>query len=204
MLSTLTITDDFLSVDRFNAIRAEVLERGFTTEVIKEGKDLPTAIYENVQVRWMPNDFERGLFQLMGRGIKMQQQAFRLGFYNSKLHNLVHADHCCAQLAAVYYVNLPEDCQGGTAFWKHATHGWNMMPTQEQLDAVGYTLTELAEDWHNRHAWELVSLAGMRTNRLIVYPTNAFHSRFPFQGFGSKEDIEHARIIGAFFFNLVN
>lgn len=203
MLPVLTIVDDFLREDVFHYIRQELFIHGFTTEVIKEGKDLPTAVYENVQLKYMPTDFAIGIEQLMGRPIKMHQQAFRLGYENSQLHNLVHADHCCAQLAAVYYMNLPKDCQGGTAFWKHKWHGWDMMPTKEQLDEVGYTLAMLGEDWHDVSAWDMVTLAGMKTNRLIVYPTNAFHSRWPFRGFGSKEDLEHARIIGAFFFDLL-
>lgn len=201
MRPVLTIVDDFLGFDRCSAIRAEVLQRGFETEMVKEGQDLPEVPYENVQMKWMPPDFLENLPYVFGRRIAMDKQAFRLGGRNSQLHNLVHADHCCSDLASVYYLNPLYQCQGGTAFWRHKLFGWEMMPTDDQLRGVGYSIKRLAEDWHNPEAWDMVSLAGMKSDRLITYPTHAFHSRWPWEGFGDKP--ENSRLIHCSFFGLL-
>lgn len=203
MIPVLTIVDDFLPVDRWRDIRAAILRDGFKTESIKEGPNLPEATYENVNIRDIPPDFNQAITNLYGRPIKMLKEAFRLGYKDSQLHNLVHADHCCAQLAAVYFLNPLDQCQGGTAFWRHKKFGWEMMPTQQDLDDVGYSIEEMAHDWQNSEAWEMVSLAGMRTNRIITYPTNAFHSRWPWQGFGDKSKPEEGRLVFCAFFDLV-
>lgn len=203
MNPVLTIVDDFLP--DWQAVRDGVLNDGFGTVMVEEVKGNPKVPYENVNLVYTKQtpEFGRGLVDVFGRGITMFQQAFRLGFKDSQLHNLVHADHCCAALAAVCYLNPPEQCRGGTAFWRHKRHGWDMMPTQEQLDEAGYTLFEMSADWQDIEAWELVSLAGMKPNRLITYPTNAFHSRWPWEGFGDKEHPETARLIWCGFFDLV-
>lgn len=201
MTPVLTIIDDFLDANRFKQIRAEVLAKGFGTKMIRECKDGPDVPYENVQLDYMPPDFQERLPYVFGRPLQILKQAFRLGFKDSQLHNLVHSDNCVAQIAAVYFMNLIEDCVGGTAFWRHRKHGWEMMPTQKEIDDAGYSLERLAADWQDENAWTLVSLAGMKPNRMITYPTHAFHSRFPFQGFGSKDNTEHARLIYCSFFS---
>jgi hypothetical protein len=201
MYPALTIINDFLPKGRFMQIRHEVREMGFSTEYIQEqpGTDAPKVAYENVNVHLKYPDFAIGLQNVFGAVLDIELEAFRHGFKGSQLHNKVHSDHCCSSLAAVMYFNDIEDCEGGTAFWRHKKHHWEFQPTQEELDSVGYTLGELAEDWHNEEAWDMVSLAGMRPNRIIVYPSQAFHSRFPFEGVGDKEN---GRLIYCAFFNL--
>lgn len=201
MLPVLTIVDDFLGADRCAELREEVIADGFMTVKIKEGKDLPEAIYENVNVTIKPSEINEKLMEVFGRPVEMLNQAFRRGQQGSQLHNLVHSDHCCAQLAGVYYLNLPHQCLGGTAFWRHRKFGWDMMPTQEQLDEVGYNIDQMAADWQDPDAWSMVSLAGMKMDRLITYPTNAFHSRWPWNGFGHTN--ESARLIYCCFFDLL-
>lgn len=200
MMPVLTIVDDFLGKDRCENIRQEVLTRGFKTEMIKEISHLPEVPYENVNIEYNPPDFSEKLPEVFGRPVVIDKQAFRLGARNSPLHNLVHADHCCSDLAAVYFLNPLAQCKGGTAFWRHKTFGWEMMPTQEELDRVGYSLKELGDDWHNPGAWELVSVAGMRQDRLITYSTHCFHSRWPWQGFGLTPAT--SRLIWCGFLNL--
>lgn len=193
MRTALTIVDGFLPEDRFRTIRLEVLLAGFKTIEIQEqpGTDAPLVSYENVSILKYP-DFREFLEYVYGGNVRIELQAFRLGFEGSKLHNKVHADHCCAPLAAVYYMNDLQDCKGGTAFWRHRKHGWEHMPTQMDLDKAGYTIKELSEDWHNEDAWDLVSVAGMKPNRLITYPTTMFHSRYPIEGLGEGE---HSRLV---------
>jgi hypothetical protein len=203
MLPVLTIVDDFLPTNEFLEIRDAVRAQGFATVEVQEqpGTCAPKVPYENVNLsKEYEHSFSRGLAHLYGRSIEMELQAFRSGHRGSQLHNKVHADHCCAQLAAVFYMNDLQDCCGGTAFWRHKRWGWEMMPTEAQMAKVGYTLPELSADWHNEDAWQLVTIAGMKPNRIITYPTHAFHSRYPFEGFGEGEK---SRLIWCGFFNLI-
>lgn len=200
MHPTLTILDDFLPGDWCEKLRREVLDSGFTTELINESPDHPPTPYYTVNTRIQ----HREMFDLIGKGlgfgIKPNLQAFRLGEQGSHLHNLVHADHTCSLLAGVFYLNPQDQCRGGTAFWRHRKHGWDRMPTQEELDAAGYTLDELSKDWHDANAWEMLSLAGMKNNRMIIYPSRVFHSRWPWEGFGDSP--ETARLIWCGFFDI--
>lgn len=191
MTPVLTIVDNFLI--RPDEMRELVLSQPFR-DIEHQG-----AVYKDVQpvekYHVLP-----GLTDLFGREIKWYMGAWRRNSKGSQLHSLVHADNSCASMAAVLYLNPPEQCQGGTAFWKHKATGWESMPTEQQLKDAGMTLEEIAADWHKEDAWEMTTLAGMRFNRLITYPTTMFHSRWPWEGFGDSP--EDSRLIGAFFFDL--
>lgn len=202
MFPSLTIVDNFLSQKDFIVIRNKVRDRGFKTVAIQEqpGTNAPLVEYENVNIEDKFSEFQVGLEQLFAMPVKMHMQAFRLGFKGSQLHNKVHADHCCAKMAAVYYMNNIEDCYGGTAFWRHELHQWEFMPTVDQLDEVGYSIEDLARDWQDENAWRMVTLAGMAPNRLITYPTAAFHSRWPFEGLGEGSN---ARLVYVAMFDII-
>ena len=193
MRPILTIVDDFL--DNPDEIRYDVLRQGFTDEFFEGTK------YEDVNILTRPPEIHDKLEQLFGGPIQMQVQAFRLNRANSQLHSLVHADNSCASLAGVLYLNLPDDCRGGTAFWRHRATGLDRQPTQQELDHFGYTIEEFCAERNDRDAWERLMVCPMRYNRLVVYPTVQFHSRWPWEAFG--DDPEHARLIGAFFFDVL-
>ena len=193
MKKVLTIVDDFLSNPVL--IRDTVIAHGFTTEKF-EGVD-----YETVNVTYRPAEIFYHLEDLYHEKVKISVAAFRQGMEGSPLHNLVHADNSCSELASVLYLNEDAPFESGTAFWRHKATGWEHMPTEEQLSAKGYTTERFAADWHRAEAWEMVFLARAKFNRLITYPTTAFHSRWPWEGFGENDD--EARLIHAAFFSLV-
>jgi hypothetical protein len=101
-------------------------------------------------------------------------------------------------VAGVVYLNLPEQCRGGTAFYRHRASGleafpwrvgrrlarlmrrhglsspddlarWVMSPPKEPLGGFITASTE---------QWELLHLVAMRYNRLVVYHGRAFHSGY--------------------------
>lgn len=199
MFPSLSILDDFLPPGRCEEIRQQVLDDGFTT-VYHEDPPVP---YPNVNMSVSAPEVAEGLSKALGAKIAIKIQAFRLGFKDSHLHNLVHADHLESYWAGVLFLNPTEQSQGGTAFWRHKKHGWDAMPTQDQLDAAGYTLKELGADWHRSGAWEMVSLAGMKENRMIIYPSQMFHSRWPWQGWGEQDKPETGRLVHCSFFDVL-
>lgn len=193
MRPILTIVDDFLREP--DKVRAQVISGGFS-DVEFQG-----SMYHTVNVTHGTEEILPRLTELFGGPVKMHVGAWRQGKKSSPVHNAVHADNSCAQMAAVLYLNRPEDCFGGTAFWRHRLTGWESMPSEEQLAEHHFKLEEFAEDWHNFAAWEQTFLAPMKYNRLITYPTQMFHSRWPIDGFGDND--QNARLIGAFFFDVV-
>lgn len=105
------------------------------------------------------------------------------------------------QLAATIYLNRPEQCRGGTAFYRHKKTGLVAMPLlgqpqlQEQIASHGYAsaqdlLRDLVcrpggrpgggRDW-TRH-WDLVAIVKMRFNRLVLHAGNLLHG--PIMGAG--------------------
>lgn len=62
----------------------------------------------------------------------------------------------------------------GTAFWKHKIYG-DKFPksTNEEFDRI------LLEDSNNLDLWNLHSVVGHEQNRLVSYPCDYFHSKYP-------------------------
>lgn len=141
----------------------------------------------------------------LGYGIVPHLSCFRINYAGEDPHSWVHSDECCAAYAAVLYMNLPEQCMGGTAFWKHIPTGLDYMPTVEERVATGVDPEEFGKrinaDCKVKELWEPISMAGMKFNRMIMYPTNMFHSRMPFDAFGDNP--ENGRLIAAVFFDVI-
>jgi len=111
------------------------------------------------------------------------------------IRNEPHIDECLKpQLAATVYLNRPEQCRGGTAFYRHKKTGLVAMPLlghpqlQEMIETHGYAsandlLMDVVcrpggrpgggRDW-SRH-WELVAVVKMRFNRLVLHAGNLLH-----------------------------
>lgn len=78
--------------------------------------------------------------------------------------------------ALVLYLS-PSSISGlhGTAFWKHKDIGdcLSSSVTNEMYDKV------LSRDSNDIDKWELQSVIGYKENRLVSYPCNYFHSKYP-------------------------
>lgn len=101
------------------------------------------------------------------------------------------------------YLNLPEQCQGGTAFYKHIRTGMSEVPTQEQIAAAGFTSWREMEkavvgvDSLNPQAWEMMDYVGMKFNRLVLFRGDKlFHAHTC--AFG--DNLENGRLTQNFFF----
>lgn len=192
MHESMRVVDDFLIEPM--VVRNNAIQQGF------EDKEFQGSLYSTVNVN-IPEEIQYGIQAVYGREIKIHVAAFRQGKKNSPIHNFVHADNSCASMAAVLYLNKPEDCVGGTAFWRHKKTGWIHMPSLVELQKAGFTLDSFAKDWHDSDAWEMLSICGMQFNRAVFYPCSIFHSRWPWSGFGDNDN--NARLILAVFFDLL-
>jgi Family of unknown function (DUF6445) len=99
-----------------------------------------------------------------------------------------HSDTFC-DCAGILYLSRPEDCVGGTAFWRHRRTGLFGTPSRtEAVDAdarrrlLGELMAEAAAQPNcgylveSNNTWERIELVEMRQNRLVLYDANLFHS----------------------------
>lgn len=125
----------------------------------------------------------------------------RLTLRNEKGLSGVHIDP--AFYSGILYLSAPEDCRGGTDFYRHRRTGLDRVP-ERALDMVraGYDdVNDLIEDVVNADTlkpsrWERTFTAPMRFNRLILFSPWMFHNSAA--GFGDKP--ENGRLVYLMFF----
>jgi len=108
----------------------------------------------------------------------------------------IHIDN--SHWSGILYLSRPEDCRGGTEFYRHLPTGTDHLPfTQSELDASGYSSYEefnaqvLARDALDRSKWELTMTVPMRFNRLVLQQPQYWHTAGP--SFG--DSIENGRLV---------
>jgi hypothetical protein len=147
--------------------------------------------------------FGEVLAALLGRPVRMDYCGIRFD-YAGEMHD-IHADSAYSEYAFVLYLNPPDQCRGGTAFWRNKKYGWCALPTEKDVRRMGKSPQRVLKDLCDQAAdelnWEKVHMADMKTNRLITYPTTQFHSRWPLEGFGSTPD--DGRLVAVGFYTVL-
>jgi GNAT superfamily N-acetyltransferase len=176
--SRFLLFDDFAS--DFDSVREAVVSGGFSTETGPDG-----ASYTGISKFPVPHWYDR-IGELIGSKIVPRISCFRLNLKGELPHSWVHSDDICAKYASVLYLNTPKQCGGGTAFWKHRKLGIDRLPPPAELNGDADSFYEIiSDDWKELSLWEQIDFVPMKSNRFITYQTCLFHSRFPFEGFGS-------------------
>lgn len=122
--------------------------------------------------------------------VEMLGMAYRLNFNGEMPNAAIHSDMGWGTHAAVLYLSEGE---GGTAFWRHkASQASRIEPGDMRL------FRQIEGDWDDASKWEQIALAEMKMGRLIIYESAQFHSRWPFEAFGTDE--ESGRLVGVAFF----
>lgn len=184
------------------ALRAAVIASEFKTEIGPDG-----APYSGIS-----KYEDKTIFELLAIAVQCpvipRIAVWRLNLKGELPHNFVHADDICAKYAAVFYLNTPEQCAAhytGTAFWKHAGLEIEHMPSDEQIQEHTPSIADfkkwMEHEWQTEKSWEMTGFVRAAFNRLVIYPTSKFHSRYPFEAFGS--DKTDGRLILAVFFDMV-
>lgn len=181
----------------FQEVRQSVINGGFATQTGPDGAE-----YTGISMYPVTHWFDR-IADLVGCEIVPKISCFRLNLAGEFPHSWVHSDDICAKYASVLYMNEPEQCYGGTAFWRHMDKGIDRLPSKEELTAKGvdadaFYLSMNAE-WKDLGLWSQINFMPMRSNRFITYPTCLFHSRYPFGGFG--KDAKDGRLIWICFYD---
>lgn len=113
----------------------------------------------------------------------------------------VHVDK--AYWSGILYLSRPEDCRGGTEFFRHRRTGTDRGPISlEELAAMGFSSMEemhreiIEKDSSDDSKWELTMQVPMRFNRLVLLRPWLWHTAGP--AFG--DSIENGRLVYLMFF----
>lgn len=122
--------------------------------------------------------------------VQMHAMGYRLNYAGESPNAAVHSDLGWGTHALVLFLT---DGESGTAFWRHRTTGTERIdPGQETL------LAQVRPDWNEPNAWQMIDFVAMQFGRALIYEGAFFHSRYPFEAFGSSP--EDGRLIAVAFF----
>lgn len=155
----------------------------------------------------------------LGRTIKFMSPdngSCRISYADATARTDIHVDNESGDqfnfYAGVLYLNPPEQCQGGTTFWRHKPSGWQRRLPAADIRQAGYPgFKEFQKQWlpnttvqqfntlqQQRDTWQALVEIPMRNNRLIVYQGHHFHSIS--NVFGDTPD--NGRLVQLFFFEV--
>ena len=97
----------------------------------------------------------------------------------------IHTDQNHCEFVSILYMSEDMDSLNGTAFWDHKKYG-KKQPRNISDEEFNKLLTE---DSGNINNWELNTVLGYEQNRLISYPANYFHSRYPNKSWESGRQV---------------
>jgi hypothetical protein len=113
----------------------------------------------------------------------------------------VHVDH--SDWSGILYLSKPEDCRGGTQFFRHKrTNTSRAAITEAELAAMGYASVAdmhrdiIERDGNDESAWDMTMEVPMEFNRLILLRPWLWHTAGP--GFGDR--IDTGRLVYLMFF----
>ena len=153
-----------------------------------EGLDevISTLVREPVRAPWT-EDFSHG--------------SCRVALASDPQEARIHIDQ--SHWSGSLYLSRPEDCHGGTEFFRHKRTGTDRVPMDEAgLRQIGYaSYTDLQhdildQDALDRSKWEHTMTVPMRFNRLALLQPHYWHTAGP--GFG--DGLENGRLIYLMFF----
>ena len=175
------IIDDFTPIAE--QLRSDALKSKFSDWQAPDGE-----IYRRVCITKLPG-IQYRIEQAMGP-VKMMGMGYRLNFNGERPNAAIHSDLGWGTHAMVLYLC---DGPGGTAFWRHRATGLDTL-LPGQLDEWRL----VRGDWNDANAWDQTDLVDLKFNRALIYEGSRFHSRWPFEAFGS--DAETGRLIVVAFF----
>ncbi|GAC1654598.1 MAG: hypothetical protein NVS9B15_15330 [Acidobacteriaceae bacterium] len=197
MVPVLFVIDDFLR--NAEEVRRQALSLdyavsgrypGLNSRQILQIEGLDAAISmlvrEPVRAPWT-NDFSHG--------------SCRIALASDDQQARIHIDQ--SHWSGILYLSRPEDCQGGTEFFRHKRTNTDRVPMDtDSLREIGYSSYEelqhdiLDQDALDRTQWEHTMTIPMRFNRLVLLQPNYWHTAG--RGFGDR--LENGRLIYLMFF----
>ncbi len=173
------IKDNFLDQDLFSYIKDYIKKSKWKTITIGS-KDSFNFDIKYIEPEQKFIKYIQAWLQVIERAeVNILRSFFRKS--NSKydtewrIHNDSLVDGVQPDRALVFYINKnKEDNQNGTAFWNHHKHGYKLKDYDiEEFNRL------LIEDSNDLSKWTLDTVVNHKENRLLSYPCNYFHSKYP-------------------------
>jgi hypothetical protein len=127
---------------------------------------------------------------------------FRITMAQDKGRAKVHIDSG-AHWSGILYLSRPEDCRGGTEFFRHRRTNTDRAPINAaERAALGYASSQemyrdiIEQDSNDDSKWELTMRAPMRFNRLVLLRPWLWHTAG--EAFG--DSLENGRLVYLMFF----
>ncbi|MFQ5773975.1 MAG: DUF6445 family protein [Kiloniellaceae bacterium] len=197
MYQSLIVVDEFYPDPR--EVRKVAL--GFEYPEVTGPRTFPG---RNSRQKFVPPGLDAAVSRLVGEPVsgtadpRASHGKFRITLAGEEGRYLVHADPSMLAWVGVVYLNPPERCRGGTAFFRHKGLGSDRTPLSEQeLRAYGpASIAELLQrEGNDPDKWEHLMTVPMRFNRLILYRPWLWHSAGAAFG-GSLEDGRLVQLVG--------
>ena len=160
----------------------------------------------NSQQRLQLEGLDREVSRLVGEPLvamppPQAHGKFRIATAGEQGSAKVHVD--TAHWSGILYLSRPEDCRGGTEFFRHRATNSDRGPiNDEEARAQGYASARqmisdiLERDTMNDDAWEMTMRVPMRFNRLVLLRPWLWHTAG--EAFGNS--LENGRLIYLMFF----
>lgn len=182
----LRVYDDFLPNP--DSVRNRGIRARFRNFLGKDGE-----LYKRVSDKPI-GEVIIALEEAMGREIELLGMGYRLNYDGEMPNHAIHSDLGWGTYAAVVYLSdPPRGRSSGTAFWRHHSGYDRIRPGDDDV------LREVFTDWDMPEAWEQTTFVPSAYNRGIIYRSELFHSRWPFEAYGTSPD--DGRLIVVAFFN---
>lgn len=147
-------------------------------------------IYKRVAIEEVPG-FRAAIESHVGP-VEILGMGYRLNYGGETPNAAIHSDMGWGTHAAVLYLC---DGPGGTAFWEHKETGASSIKPGDMA-----LLSKVQTDWDDAGKWTQRGIAELKFNRCVIYPSELFHSRWPFEAFGDCP--ANGRLIAVAFFNI--
>ena len=199
MPTSLIIVDDFLNPRDAQQLRNVGLQLTYPEQ---QGAFPGRNSLERIEIEGLDESVSRLTGERLRPISPLQSHAkFRMTLAADRGRAKVHVDD--AYWSGILYLSRPEDCRGGTEFFRHRPTNTDRAPIDRaELEAMGYTSMEqmhrevIEKDSVDDSKWELTMQAPMRFNRLVLLRPWLWHTAGPAFGDG----MENGRLVYLMFF----
>jgi len=166
------IKDDFLDINLINLLHSN---KDCFREIKTPGKsfwvkEVPSSIMHIIkcEIEELEGYVIEPILGFIREAKKGQDHDWRI--HNDSIIEGQQPDRACV----LFISDCKQKGLNGTAFWEHKKYGekFEVVSIEEQNRLLN-------EDANDLDLWDLKSIIGHKKNRLISYPCNYFHSKYP-------------------------
>ncbi|SDQ26459.1 DUF6445 family protein [Pseudoxanthomonas sp. CF125] len=197
MPTSMIIVDDFL--DNAQALREASLRLTYPPQ---EGMFPGRNSVERIDIEGLAQQVSRLVGEPLEAMPPPQAHAkSRITLAADKGKAKVHVD--AAHWSGILYLSRPQDCQGGTEFFRHRATNTDRAPYDDrEAAALGYSSAKgmvdeiLERDGTDDSKWEMTQCVPMRFNRLLLLRPWLWHTA----GANFGDTLENGRLVYLMFF----